>query len=470
VTRVRAVLAVALAATFAQLLDLSTMQVAVPDLLQDLHASNGVGRLVTAGYTLSYACTLITGARLGDRFGYRRLFVAGTALFVLGGAAGAVAWSGTSLIAVRCLQGLGSGLLTPQVFSFLQLVPRVDRRRQALALFGATMGAASLLGPLLGGLLLSVDPLGLGWRLLPLLGSVPALAALGGSRLLPAITSVGTAAFDAAGAALTAVGLGLLVLPLAIGADRGWPIWIWICLAVGATILAQSAARQRSRTLLTRPTLLDPGLLGDRAARGGVAMVALFNAGVPSLSYLLLLYLQTSLALSPLKAAVVVLPFAAAAIVGARAAPALAKWAGDALPGRAALVLGASTGLLAGLTAFGIIRTQPLWMMPALALAGLGFGVFTASAFAFVLGLAAPAAVGSASGLLPTAQQLGGSIGVPLAGLAYDLRGGFTSALLYETAVFLGAALLARRLRLNGKPDRNSGASVNLAGSGPTCR
>jgi predicted MFS family arabinose efflux permease len=193
---------------------------------------------------------------------------------------------------------------------------------------------------------------------------------------------------------------------------------------------------------------VHPGVLGERTARTGILLVLVFNAGVPSFTYLLLLYLQTGLGLTPLEAALVCVPFPVSAVLGSRGSARLAHRWGPRLLVSVAVVL---AGVTAGLTpALG--SAQPRWpALVLLAIGGAAFGVFTASVFSLVLARVAPEAVGSASGLLPTAQQLGGSVGVTLAGLAYFApadgpTASFGHAMVYETAVFLLTAAIGTRL------------------------
>ncbi|MFS8202441.1 MFS transporter [Streptomyces sp. CWNU-52B] len=448
-------LPVVLSATFVQLLNVTIAQIAAPALQSDLGAGPGAVQLVLAGYTLSYACLLITAARLGDRYGYRRLFVLGTTVFTAGSVACAAAPGAGWLIAARLVQGAGSGLVAPQVLSLIRTGVTPDRRPRALALYGATMGVASLAGPLIGGLLVGADLFGLGWRAVFLVTVPPALLSLAGAALLPPARGTDGQRVDRLGAALTTTGFATLVLPCALGREAGWPWWTWASFAVAAVSLTCFV-----RTLRHRPDpLIHPSVLRDGTARRGVLLVFVFNAGVPSFTYLLFLHLQSALGYTALSAALVSAPFAAAAVVGSRAAPALSRLLGTTALTVAALVLAGMAVALAPLVATGSGRRAAL---PVLAAGGAAFGLFTASVFTLVLAGVRGDAARSVSGLLPTAQQLGGSIGVTVAGLAYfapadGANAAFTHAMAYEAAVFVLTALIALRLRRAGSgavPDR----------------
>ncbi|WP_234313600.1 MFS transporter [Streptomyces sp. NBRC 109706] len=446
----RLLLPVVLSATFVQLLSVTVAQVATPAIRADLAAGAGAGHLVLAGYTLAYACVLITAARLGDRWGYRRLFVIGTAGFALAATACAFAPTIEVLIAARLAQGVAAGLVAPQVFSLIQTALPAARRPRALGLLGATMAVASLTGPLLGGLLIGADLFGLGWRPVFLLPVPVALAALLGAVALPPGGAAGWPRVDWLGAALVTVGLGLLVLPLTVGPGSGWPPWTLGCLFGAGPVLVGCAWAQRRGP----EPLIHPEVLRDRGARAGVGLVLVFNAGVPSFTYLLFLHVQSVSGYSATEAAVLSLPFAGAAIVGSASAVRLTPVLGRRLLTLGALLLAATMATLA-LTVGA--RPEPWTAVPALAVGGAAFGAFTASVFALVLARAAPETVGSVSGVLPTAQQLGGTLGIALATLAYAApaatpAAAWRHAMLYETVVFLLAAALSLRLTRRPRP------------------
>jgi MFS family permease len=432
-------LLVLLSGTFVQLMSVTVMQVAVPDIRQDLGAGPGAAQLVVAGYTLTFACSLITAARLGDRFGYRRLFVVGMAVFTLAATTGAAAADPEVLVASRLVQGLGSGLMGPQILSIIQTALPAGRRPRALAYYGATMAAASLAGPVLGGFLLQLDPLGLGWRAALALTVPVGIAALALSPVLP--TGRGRdgsrTRVDTIGAGLSLAGLFLLVLPLTLGGDQGWPGWVWVSLAAAVALLAAFAASQRR---VPHP-LVHPTALAGRTTRWGIGAVLLFNAGIPSFILLLSLHLQGPLDLGPLATALTITPYAVGALLGSAIAEAAARRFGTGV----LVVCVGGVGTSAVLTAVTIAVPGPALSL-VLGMGGIAFGVFTASAFSLVLAKVPVDATSSVSGLLPTAQQLGGTFGVALAGVAYaapaaHAGAAFWHAMLYEAGVFALAAI-----------------------------
>ncbi|MGH3098489.1 MAG: MFS transporter [Streptosporangiales bacterium] len=463
-------LPVVLTATFMQLLDVTIVQVGISSLQRDLHTTADTVQLVLAGYTLTYACLLIVAARMGDRYGYRRLFLVGIATFTVASLACSLAPTVEVLIAARLLQGASSGVMAPQVLSLIQVAVPARRRSHALGLLGATMGIASLTGPLLGGVLLNADLFGLGWRLIFLVNLPVGLLALLGSHALPTDRAAGRPRLDGAGATLAAAGLGLLIFPLTLGRDMNWPMWTWLCFVGAAAALVLFVRTQRRSS----EPLLHPAVFRDRATVAGLLLVFVFNAGVPSFTYLLLLYLQAGLGYSPVTAALTSMPFAAAAIIGSRVSARLARRYGTPLLTVAVAILALVMVCLAPVIGAAGYRWATL---PLLAIGGASFGVFTASVFSLVLAGIASEATGSVSGLLPTAQQLGGTIGVTLAGLVYfaaaNYATAFGDAMLYEAGIFVltaGISYWFSRHRRRAAARSNSPAPSSRRRTYPTER
>ncbi|GAA4533633.1 MFS transporter [Amycolatopsis samaneae] len=459
----RLLLPIILSGTFVQLFSVTVMQVGVVDMRRDLGAGAGTGELVLAGYTLTYACSLIVSARLGDRYGHRRMFVAGMALFTaasIGAAAAPTAWV---LIAGRLLQGFGSGLMAPQILSIIQSAVPPHRRPAALSAFGATMAAASLAGPVLGGVLIQLNPLGLGWRAAMLLTVPVGIAALVVSPALPPVRGEREAKrLDPVGASLSLAGFALLVLPLTMGRDAGWPLWTWASLALAVLLLTGFAVSQRSAAdpLIHRSALAEP------ATRWGLGIVLVFNAGVPSFTLLLSMHLQGVQGWSPLQTGLGITPYALGALAGSGIANSLGKRFGPLALAASSLTMG-FVSLVVPVAIDGHDLLWVYWL--ALCLGGAGFGVFTASAFTQIIAKVRPEAATSVSGLLPTAQQLGGTLGVALAGIAYSAPSGNSGdalwhAMTYEAAVFTLAAIcavgLARRATRTAPAQRGTAPAV----------
>ncbi|WP_435154200.1 MFS transporter [Amycolatopsis sacchari] len=436
----RLLLPIVLSGTFVQLFSVTVMQVAVLDVQRDLGAGAGAGQLVLAGYTLTYACSLLVSARLGDRYGYRRMFVGGMAFFTAASLAAAAAPDATVLVAGRLLQGFGSGLMAPQILSLIQSALPAHRRPAALSAYGATMAAASLAGPVLGGVLIQLDPLGLGWRAAMLLTVPVGIAAIVLSPSLPSVHSGHEAQrVDPVGAGLSLLGLALLVLPLTAGRDAGWPLWTWLSLGSAVVLLAAFVVSQRR----VAAPLVHPATLAEPATRWGLAVVLVFNAGVPSFTLLLSTHLQGALGWSPLRTGLAITPYAVGALAGSAVVRVAGRRFGPWALAASAVAMGLVSVAVAAVLGGGRAG-WPLWL--ALFTGGAAFGVFTASAFTQVLARVRAEAATSVSGLLPTAQQLGGTLGVTFAGIAYSAPAAGDAlwhAMTYEAVAFALAAVCA---------------------------
>ncbi|WP_116203471.1 MFS transporter [Amycolatopsis circi] len=433
----RLLLPIVLSGTFVQLFSVTVVQVGVVDVQRDLSAGAAETQLVLAAYTLTYACSLIVSARLGDKHGYRRMFVAGMALFTAASIGAAAAPDVWVLIAGRALQGFGSGLMAPQILSIIQSAVPANRRPAALSAFGGTMAAASLAGPVLGGVLTQLDPLGLGWRAAMLLVVPVGIAALALSPALPSVHSEHKPQrVDPVGATLSLLGCALLVFPLAMGRETGWPPWTWASLALAVLSLTGFVVSQRRAA----EPLIQPSTLAEPATRWGLAAVLVFNAGVPSFTLPLSMHLQGAKGWSPLETGLSLTPYAVGALAGSRIANRLGKRFGHRALAASSLAMG-----LVSIAVPVVIDLFWLYWL-ALCVGGVAFGVFTASAFTQIIARVRPEAAASVSGLLPAAQQLGGTLGVTFAGIAYTApaataSGALWHAMTYEAAAFAFAAL-----------------------------
>ena len=286
-------LAVILTGTFMVVLDFFIVNVALPSIGRSLRASSGSLEWISAGYALSTAVLLVTGGRLGDRFGRRRIFCAGLAVFTLSSALCGTADDATVLVAGRLLQGCGGALLSTNVLSILAILYTGADRPRAMAAYGMVMGAAAVGGQLLGGALVQLDPLGLDWRSCFLINLPIGLAGLAiAPRLVPESQSDVVARFDPLGIGLISLGVTAIVLPLVQGRQDGWPLWTWLSLAAAGPILALFAAQQRAAQRRGEAPLLEPALFGERSVVAGLLAQTTFWCGQASFFLILALYLQ----------------------------------------------------------------------------------------------------------------------------------------------------------------------------------
>ena len=412
-------LALVLGGTFMAVFDNFVVNVAIPTIQRDLGASFAQVQFVIAGYALAYAVTLVTGGRLGDIYGRKRLFLLGLAGFTAASALCGLAPGPGVLVGARLLQGLAAAALTPQVLSIIQVTFPPEERARAFGAFGAVAGLAAAAGQGLGGLLVHADVLGLSWRAAFLVNVPVGVAILLAARALLAESRSATATgLDPVGVALLTAALFLLAFPLVAGREAGWPWWSWACLAAAAPAFVAFVAFERARTARGDTPLVVLRLFRARAFVAGLLVRLLSTAATAGFFLGLALYLQLGLRYSPLEAGLVFLPAAVGFTLAATLVARLDARLGSRLV-LAGLALSAATFAADVL----VVRASPE-ALPRLGFAALVFGqAFGAGTTGpwltgVVLAGIARDDAGAASGVLVTAQQIGGALGVALIGVA----------------------------------------------------
>ncbi len=440
------------------ILDVAIVNVAIPSIRKDLHASFGSVELVITAYTLTYACLLITGGRLGDLFGRRRMFIVGLLLFsAFSGLCGASPSIGV-LIAARALQGIGGALMYPQVLAIIQVSYEGQERVRAFGVFGAVVGIAAVVGQLVGGALLALNVFGLTWRPVFLV-NVPlgVLAAIAAVIVLPADQREARTRLDGRGVALIAAALLLLSVPLLEGREHGWPVWMLVCLACAAPAFALFVAYERRLAGRGGSPLVRIELFRNPGFAGGIPIAMLFIASYAGFLLLLAVYLQAGLGFSPLHSGAVYTPAAVGFFINSLAAPKLVP-----LLGRHVLTVGyviAGLGLLATAATVSAAGTSLVgWeLAPTLFIAGLGQGLGMSPLVGTIIAGLEPAEAGAGAGVVTTTLQTGNVLGVALGGLLFftllgDAHPGvayanaFADSLPACAALLLIAALLVHRL------------------------
>ena len=446
-------LPVVLAGTFMVVLDFFIVNVALPSMQSGLGASNTAVEWVVAGYALTSAVFVITAGRLGDRFGRRRMFSLGLALFTLASAGCGAAGTPFELVLGRLLQGAGAALLTPNVLSIIGVLYAGPDRVRALSVYGTVMGLAAVGGQLIGGALIAVDPAGLGWRSCFLINLPIGIAALAlAPRVIPESRQSGAPGLDKRGTLLATAALTAVVLPLLEGRQHGWPAWTWLSLAAAPVLLTGFVAQQRRLTRRGGSPLIDMALFRDRAFSAGLVTQLCFWAGQASFFVVLALYLQSGRGLHPLPAGLVFTILAAAYVAASMRAPALSARYGRTVIAVGALVLACGHALLLGAVADIGVGGTLLALVPGLLLVGAGMGLVLAPLASTILQSLEPERAGAASGMLTTMQNIGNAVGVAVTGVIFfgALHSGY--AIAFELAVgqlavlLVGVAVLTRLL------------------------
>ena len=459
------VLAVLLSAMFMGQFDFFVVNVAAPSLRADLHTSEGALQLIVGGYAFAYAAGLVTGGRLGDLFGYRRLFVAGMAGFAFSSLACSLAGSPDQLVAARLAQGLTAAAMLPQVLALITATVPATARPRAIAWYGVASGLGAITGQVLGGALITADIAGLGWRAVFLV-NVPA-AALAASlawRVLPTPPRRQRPSLDPLGAIGSTATVGAVLVPLTVGRSEGWPPWTWACMAAAIPLAMATLAWQRRLSKTGGLPLLDLTLLRTPTFRFGLAANAAFMCYFGSFMFTLTLLLQVGLHLDALDAGLVFAPAGVAFSVGALVGRPLLRRYGRHAVLAGSLLTAASLGLLALSLHSGGVHTGLAWIVAPTAAASLGNGIVLPSLIGGALVEVTPERAGLAAGALNTAQQFASAIGVATVGAlfftalhAYHGVFGYPMAMTWAaiadvTLVLLVAALIWLSIRRQGRP------------------
>jgi EmrB/QacA subfamily drug resistance transporter len=441
-----AVLALVLAAECIDLLDGTIVNVAAPTIRTDLKTTAAGLQWIIGGYALAFAIGLITGARLGDRYGRKRLFVAGSAAFAATSLAAAVAVSPAMLIGCRLAQGAAAALLIPQGFGIIRDVFAPAERGSAFAVFGPVIGLSAVLGPIIGGALVSVDAFGTGWRLVFAVNLPLAVAAaIGAARIMPESRAPRAPRPDGLGTLLCAAAMGLLIYPLIQGQQAGWPLWTYLMMAASVLTAGLLAGRSRWQGRRGQATLIETSVFRHRGYSAGLACVVVFFAGMTGTLLTMTLYLQFGEHFSAVHAGLTLAPFAAGTAAGAVVAATVAvpRLGRRALQVAAALIA-AGTWWLDSIISAQRLATSSVDLIPAQLILGAGMGMLIAPLFDFILASVVDHEVGSASGVLNAVQQLASAIGVAVIGTVFFTtlgHSGFVAAISQCLRIELGVAV-----------------------------
>ncbi|WUK13494.1 MFS transporter [Kitasatospora sp. NBC_00374] len=414
-------LAVVMTASLMDLVDVTIVNIAMPSIQRDTGASFGALQWITAGYALAFAVGLITGGRLGDIHGRRRLFLLGIAGFTAASALCGLAPGAEALVGARILQGATAALMVPQVLSIIHAGFPAHERGKVFGLFGAMVGLGAVLGPLLGALLTEWDLFGLGWRPIFLVNLPVGLAGLLlGRRFIIESRAPRALRLDLVGMALATGGLLMLLYPLTQGRELGWPLWGFGLMAGSLPVLALFVRYERRKAARDGSPLVELSLFRVRSFAAGIGVQLTF--GVVSGIFFLVwtLYLQLGLGWSPLRSGLGGVPFslAVSAAAGLSVQKLVPRYGRKVLQA-GALVMAAGVLLHLGLSAHygtGI----GFWQMTApLVLMGVGMGLIVAPLTDSVLSQVPTEHAGSASGLINTTQQLGVAFGLGLSSVAF---------------------------------------------------
>ena len=411
-------LAIVLTGQLMAVTDTNIVNVAVPAMHATLGASGAALQLIVAGYTIAYAVLLVTGARLGDILGHRRMYLSGVVLFTVASLGCGLAPTTGALVALRFVQGIGAATMIPQILSLIQRsYTEPGPRARAMSLYATVISGGAVLGQVLGGVLVSADLFGSSWRPVFLVNVPIGLAVLACGKLLPGGRFDGIRTLDLPGLAVLTPAVLAFVLPLVLGQPLGWPWWGWLLLAASFAgfgllgLVERRVAARGGQPILPRSLLGLPGMV---AGLGGLfACMAVFGGWLFALAFAL----QDGLGESALRAG---LTFAPAGI-----AFALVSMNWRRLPERyherlpiAGFVLNGA-GLLWSALLLHSGGDGGDWLYVSMAVAGGGMAGAFGGLMSRVLSRVPVAIAADASGVIVTVNQLGIVVGIATFGSLY---------------------------------------------------
>jgi EmrB/QacA subfamily drug resistance transporter len=442
-------LPVILSAMFMAMFDYFVVNVAAPAFQQDLHTTEAGLELIVGGYGFAYAAGLITGGRLGDLLGYKRMFIIGMATFTLASLACGIATSSAMLVAARLVQGATAAAMVPQLLALINVVYPIHERARAMAWFGATIGVGSVAGQVFGGALLEANLFGWGWRPIFLVNVPIGIAAVAlAARWLPGTKAASRPKFDPVGALAIAGAIGLALIPMILGRAEGWPVWTWISLAAAAPAMALALRWESRLARRGGAPMIDLTLFRERSFSVGLALSGLMLAMFGGFMLAMTLFLQGGLQMTPVRAGLVFGPLGVAFATSSMLARRVTARVGSRV-----IAIGAASSAL-GLIVLGIVLAArgaavgAPELLPSMILVGTGNGLVLPSLVGSVLAGIRSKNAGSAAGMLVTAQQFGGAAGVTVLGTvffsalgAHPGRADFVTALRWVDVVDVVAIL-----------------------------
>jgi EmrB/QacA subfamily drug resistance transporter len=437
------------------MIDVTIVNVALPTIRGDLHASATQLEWVVSAYMLAFASALIIAGNLGDLFGRKKVFLCGVAVFGLASLAAGLSQSGAELIAARVVQGTAAAAMAPQVLATFRAIFSGAERGKAFSIYGAMLGFASAVGLLLGGVLTEANLFGWSWRAVFFVNiPVAACALIAGLRFVPETRDPGARRPDVPGAVLLAGSLVAIVYPLLEGRQLGWPAWTWVLLAGGVAglgVLGLLEARRAGRRADGPAPLLRAELFRVPAFAAGLGVQMAFAAGLQGFFLALALWLQAGEHFSPLKAGLTAVAFSAGSFLGAPVAVPLARRYGRSVLAIGGVLMAAGIAGVSLAASHVGVNGSPWPVVPGLVMCGAGLALLIIPLVNVVLAAVPVEAAGGASGLFSTAQQLGGAVGVALLGTVFFgyLNGHTFEASIVHTAPYaMGAFALCAVLSM----------------------
>ncbi|WP_037682808.1 MFS transporter [Streptomyces griseus] len=414
-------LAIVMTAAFMDLVDVTIVNIAIPSIQRDAGASFSQIQWITAGYALAFAAGLITGGRLGDIHGRKRLFLAGIGGFTLASALCGLAANPEMLVAARILQGAMAALMVPQVLSIVHATFPAHERGKVFGLFGAIVGLGAVSGPLLGALLTQWNLFGLEWRPIFLINlPVGILGLVLGTRFITESKAPRALKLDLVGVALVTLGLLMLLYPLTRGRELGWPLWGYLSMAGSLVVFAGLVAYERRKAARDGSPLIELSLFKVKSFAAGIAVQTVFGVGLGVFFLVWTLYMQIGLGWSALRSGLTGVPFsiAVSTAAGLSVQKLVPRFGRKVLQAGALLMAAGVLLYIWESDRYGMSITSWQMALP-LVVMGAGMGLIVAPLTDAVLSEVPREHAGSASGLINTVQQMGNALGLGLVSVVF---------------------------------------------------
>ncbi|MFF1919506.1 MFS transporter [Streptomyces sp. NPDC058221] len=414
-------LAIVMTAAFMDLVDVTIVNIAIPSIQRDTGATFSSIQWITAGYALAFAAGLITGGRLGDIYGRKRLFLIGIGGFTVASALCGFAANPEMLVASRILQGGTAALMVPQVLSIVHATFPAHERGKVFGLFGAIVGLGAVSGPLLGALLTEWNIAGLEWRPIFLINLPVGIAGLIlGSRFITESKAPKALRLDLIGVALVTAGMLMLIYPLTRGEELGWPLWGYLSMAGSVVVFVVLVLFERSKASRDGSPLVELSLFRVKSFAAGIAVQLTFGVGLGIFFLVWTLYMQQGLGWSALRAGTTGIPFSVAVsfAAGISVQKLVPRFGRKVLQAGALLMIAGLLLYIWESDRYGMGITSWQMALPLLVM-GVGMGLIVAPLADAVLSEVPKEHSGSASGLFNTVQQMGNALGLALVSVIF---------------------------------------------------
>jgi EmrB/QacA subfamily drug resistance transporter len=413
------VLATVVAAQFMFGVDAFIVNVAIPTIAAELHTSSAQIESVIAVYLIAYATLVVTGGRLGDIYGTKSVFIAGVLGFVLTSLWCGLAQSGAELIIARLAQGATAAMMVPQVLATIHLLFSDAARSRAFGIYGIVLGLAGAAGFALGGLLVTSDLAGLGWRVVFFVNVPFGLIIIAfAAWIVPSVPRRAGTQLDVTGAIVLFCGLLCLIGPMLFGRDLHWAPWLWLVMAAGIAIIAAFLQLERRVAQRGGMPLIDLTLLSDAAFMRGLYAAFFFFFTNLSFYLIMTIFMQRALHIPPLQAGLVFVPLALTFVVASRHSGVRARRRGTLVLIEGCGIQVASLAVLA--LTIALVHTPSVPVLTSiLAIFGYGQGLVMAPLSSVVLSTVKPASAGAGSGIYSTTSQIANASGVALIGAVF---------------------------------------------------